>query len=121
LRFALTRAGIESEQVPLASRDADLRLVDRVAPYDSARWYLRTACAPCGEDAEAAIEAARIAPTPDERARAIALADAALDRDAAFIPLMRPIRWSLVSLRLARFQGNSRAAHPLDQLRNESD
>ena len=121
LRFALARIGVAGERVAPDSRDADLRLIDRVAPYDSARWYLRTACAPCGPEAEAAIEAARVAPTPGERARALALADAALDRDAAFIPLLRPVRWSLVSLRLARFQGNPRAAHPLDQLRNETD
>ncbi len=121
LRYALGQVGIEADRTPYEARDADLRLIDRVAPYDSARWYLRTACAPCGAEAEAAIEAARIAPSSDERARAIALADAALDRDVAFIPLLRPVRWSLVSLRLAGFQGNPRAVHPLDQLRNETD
>ncbi len=42
---------------------ADLRLIDAVAPFDSARWYLATACAPCGPAAQAAIEQARLAPT----------------------------------------------------------
>ena len=108
-------------RVPLNARDADLRLIDRVAPYDSARWYLRTACAPCGAEAEAAIEAARAAPSADERARAIALADVALAADVAFIPIARPVRWSLVSLRIPQFQGNPRAWHPLDHLRNDPD
>lgn len=121
LRFAWGSIGIDVRHVPLASAQADLRLIDRVAPYDSARWYLREACAPCGAEAEAAIEAARIAPSANERARALALADAALDADAAFIPLSRPIRWSLVSLRLQAFQRNSRAWHPLDHLRNDPD
>lgn len=121
LRFALSRVGIESERVKLDSPAVDLRLVDRVAPYDSARWYLRTACQPCSAQAEAAVEAARTAPTLSERGRAIAEADAALASDVAFIPLMRPLRWSAVAQRLARFQGNPRAWHPLHHLRNETD
>lgn len=121
LRFALAAIGVATVRLPPEARDADLRLIDRVAPYDSARWYLRTACAPCGPEAEAAVEAARIAPSADERARALALADVALAADVAFIPLARPVRWSLVSLRLSQFQGNPRAWHPLDHLRNESE
>lgn len=98
---------------------ADLTLVDRVAPYDSARWYLATACAPCSPEATEALEAARQAPTPAERARRIAAADTALDADAAFIPLARPLRWSLVSPRLTAWQANARAWHPLNRLRND--
>ncbi|WP_260598218.1 ABC transporter substrate-binding protein [Sphingomonas endolithica] len=97
---------------------ADLRLIDAVAPYDSARWYLATACAPCGEAASAAIEAARAAPDGASRAQWIAEADVALDADAAYIPLARPLRWSLVAGRLTAWQGNPRAWHPLNHLRN---
>lgn len=121
LRFALSRAGIESELVALDDRTADLRLIDRVAPYDSARWYLRTACQPCSPAAEAAVEAARTAQTLAERGRAIAEADALLAGDVAFIPIMRPFRWSLVAMRLRQFQGNPRAWHPLNHLRNDQD
>jgi oligopeptide transport system substrate-binding protein len=98
---------------------ADLRLIDAVAPYDSARWYLATACAPCGEAASAAIEAARAAPDGASRAQRIAEADIALDADAAYIPLARPLRWSLVAGRLTAWQGNPRAWHPLNHLRND--
>jgi oligopeptide transport system substrate-binding protein len=98
---------------------ADLRLIDAVAPYDSARWYLATACAPCGEAASAAIEAARAAPDGASRAQRIAEADVALEADAAYIPLARPLRWSLVAGRLTAWQGNPRAWHPLNHLRND--
>ncbi len=99
--------------------EADLRLVDAVAPYDSARWYLDQACQPCGEAASAAIEAARIAPTLAERARAIAAADSAIAEDVAFIPIARPLRWSLVAQRLRAWRPNERAWHPLNQLRRD--
>lgn len=116
----LRSIGIEVDRVA-ANADADLRLIDAVAPYDSARWYLATACRPCGADAEAALNAARDAPSLVLRARYIAEADAALASDVAFIPIARPLRWSLVSLRLKQWQGNTRAWHPLNHLRNESN
>jgi peptide/nickel transport system substrate-binding protein len=102
--------------VPLDA-PADLRLVDAVAPYDSARWYLATACAPCGDAAMAAIEQARLAPTLAGRSAAIAAADAAVNADTPFIPLARPLRWSLATPRLRQFQTNARAWHPLNRLR----
>jgi peptide/nickel transport system substrate-binding protein len=109
--------------VRLAADDpaADLRLVDRVAPYDSARWYLAEACVACAPEASAAIEAARIADTLAERSRAIGAADAALTADVAFIPLARPFRWSLVALRLRQWQPNARAWHPLNRLRDDTN
>ena len=116
---SLIRIGIEPERVA-AGAPADLRLVDAVAPYDSARWYLATACGPCGEEAQDALEAARLAPTLAERGAAIAAADRALDADAAFIPLARPLRWSLVAQRLVQWQTNVRAWHPLNRLRRDT-
>jgi peptide/nickel transport system substrate-binding protein len=115
----LGRIGIAAERVAIDA-DADLRLIDEVAPYDSARWYLATACRPCGDAAQAAIEAARDAPTLELRAARMADADAALAADVAYIPIARPMRWSLVALRLGQWQGNSRAWHPLNHLRNDT-
>ena len=112
---ALLLIGIVPDRVAAAA-PADLRLVDAVAPYDSARWYLATACQPCGDEARAQLEAAREAPTLAERAQRIAAADAALTADIAFIPLARPWRWSLVSPRLRPWALNSRAWHPLNRL-----
>ena len=115
----LARIGVATLRVDF-DQPADLRLVDAVAPYDSARWYLATACRPCSDDARAAIDAARDAATLAERAARIAAADRALTDDVAFIPLARPLRWSLVSLRLRRWQANARAWHPLNHLRGEA-
>ncbi|MEG3179986.1 ABC transporter substrate-binding protein [Sphingomonas sp. LT1P40] len=97
--------------------DADLRLIDAVAPYDSGRWYLVTACRQCPDDVMATIEAARDAPTLVQRAQRIADADMALTNDAAYIPIAQPLRWSLVALRLRAWQPNVRAWHPLTHLR----
>ncbi len=112
--------GIRPARLALDDPAADLRLVDLVAPYDSARWYLSEACVACSQEAQQAIEDARIAPTSDARAATIARADAALTADAAFIPLARPFRWSLVSVRLVQWQANARAWHPLNHLRRDT-
>ncbi|WP_229664450.1 ABC transporter substrate-binding protein [Sphingomonas metalli] len=119
LAASLASIGIVLERVaPEAA--AELTLVDSVAPYDSARWYLATACLACGPEAQAALEAARLAPTPADRAARIAEADAAMAGDAGFIPLARPFRWSLVAPRLAAWQANARAWHPLNRLRPDA-
>lgn len=99
--------------------DADLRLIDAVAPYDSGRWYLVTACRLCSDDVAMRIEAARDAPTLEARAHRIAEADAALTADAAFIPIAQPLRWSAVAPRLTQWRENSRAWHPLNRLRDD--
>ncbi|MBX9795907.1 MAG: ABC transporter substrate-binding protein [Sphingomonas sp.] len=113
---SLSAIGIEPVRVALAA-PADLRLIDAVAPYDSARWYLALACQLCSEEARANIAAARDANDLSTRAVFLAQADRALAADQAFIPLARPLRWSVVALRLARWQPNARAWHPLNQLR----
>lgn len=115
---SLRAIGIEPQRVPLNAR-ADLRLVDAVAPYDSARWYLGTACQPCSPDVAARIDAARDAPDMASRAARLTEADMALAEDGAYIPIARPLRWNLVALRLAQWQGNARAWHSLNALRNE--
>ncbi len=115
---ALISLGITPERVAIDA-PADLRLIDAVAPYDSGRWYVATACQMCSEAAQTAIDAARDADSPRLRAQQIEAADAALAKDVAFIPIARPLRWSLVSIRLRAWTGNSRAWHPLNHLRND--
>ncbi|MDQ2892386.1 MAG: ABC transporter substrate-binding protein [Pseudomonadota bacterium] len=116
---SLHAIGIATTRVALR-QDADLRLVDAVAPYDSARWYLANACALCGDAAKTVLLAARDASTLAERSRLIAAADVALRDDVAFIPIARPLRWALVALRLAQWHPNSRAWHPLNRLRTDT-
>lgn len=117
---ALQSLGIVPERVG-PDAPADLRLIDEVAPYDSARWYVARACQPCGGVAQLAIEAARDADSPRLRSQQIAAADAALASDVAFIPIARPLRWSLVSTRLKAWTGNTRAWHPLNHLRGDTN
>lgn len=115
---ALRSAGLDPRRVAIG-QPADLVLVDRVAPYDSARWYLATACIRCSDAAITALDTAREAESLVERAKLIAVADRALNDDVAFISLARPLRWSVVALRLRQWQGNGRAWHPLNNLRDE--
>jgi oligopeptide transport system substrate-binding protein len=116
LRRDLRAIGLQPAWVA-ESEDADLRLVDAVAPYDSGRWYLATACRRCPEDLAAVIDAARDAPTLADRSRRIAEADLALTAAHRYIPVAQPLRWSVAALRLRAFQTNPRAWHPLTHLR----
>ncbi len=117
----LYAVGIKPLRVASEDPAADLRLVDLVAPYDNARWYLAEACVACSPEARAAIEAARLADSLPQRAEAAALADRLLTQDVAFVPLSRPFRWSLVALRLRQWQPNPRAWHPLNRLRADTN
>ncbi|MDG2534827.1 ABC transporter substrate-binding protein [Sphingomonas sp. HITSZ_GF] len=119
LAEALYAIGITPVRVGIDD-PAELKLIDAVAPYDSARWFVASACQPCSGDAQLLVEAGRDAPDLDARAQRIAEADAALTADVAYIPIAQPFRWSIVALRLQAWQGNARAWHPLNHLRNET-
>lgn len=113
--------GIDVTRVPLQA-DADLRLIDEVAPIDSAAWYLsRFTCAAnpvCSETADIAIEAARTAPSIEARTRLFADADARLADAVPYLPIAQPLRWSLAAPRLDGFQENRRGIHPIADLGN---
>jgi peptide/nickel transport system substrate-binding protein len=117
---SLLSIGIVPQRVAIGD-DADLRLIDAVAPYDSGRWFLVTACRLCSPEAMTAIEAARDATDLVIRSKRIAEADIALTADAAYIPIAVPFRWAIVTARLNGWQGNTRAWHPLNHLRNEGE
>ncbi len=118
----LGRIGIIAQRVSLDS-PADLRLIDSVAPNDSATWYLtRLSCEvglPCGETGRDALAASREALTLAQRGVKLAEADAAYAVNTPFIPLATPLRWSLVRPKLRGFHINNRAAHPLHRLLND--
>ena len=101
--------GINAQAVP-AGADADLRLVDAVAPASLPSWYLRRfSCAQsavCSEEADLLLEQARNAKTAAERQALLANADRILTDTTAYIPLASPVRWSLVSARATGFQPN---------------
>ncbi|WP_182912045.1 ABC transporter substrate-binding protein [Sphingomonas cavernae] len=119
LAIDLGQIGIIAERVAFDAA-ADLRLIDEVAPHDSATWYLtRLSCArrlPCGETGDAALTASRDAPSLAERSVKLSQADSAYAVNVPFIPIASPVRWSLVRSRLQGFKPNARAVHPLNHL-----
>lgn len=122
--FAVLRTNWAAVGIPTVrvawEEDADLRLIDRVAATESANWYLEQfRCSrglPCSDAYTQKL--AEIQGAPSERVRSIRIAEAAteLQRITPFIPLLRPIRWSLVSQRITGFSVNRFARHPLDTL-----
>ncbi|MET0245241.1 MAG: ABC transporter substrate-binding protein [Sphingomonas sp.] len=115
---SMLNIGIVPQRVALGE-PADLELIDQVAAYDSGRWFLVTACRLCSPEAMAAIDAARDAVDLSSRSQRIAEADLVLTNDASYIPIAQPFRWSIVTPRVTGWQGNTRAWHPLNHLRNE--
>lgn len=119
LRRDLGAIGLAVDRVAMTA-SADLRLIDEVAPYDSALWYLgRVGCARkvhCSAAADAALQAASLASTAEERVARIAEAEALMQGHNGYIALGAPVRWSLVSRRLGGFMPSQRARHPLNHL-----
>lgn len=100
--------------------EADLTLVDLVAPSTSPAWFLRRfrcGVAPiCDAEASALLDAARTAPIPAQRAALLFQASQRMDELQLFIPLGPPLRWSLVADRVRGFAGNRFGRHDLTGL-----
>jgi peptide/nickel transport system substrate-binding protein len=111
--------GIDTQRA--GGRDADLRLIDEVAPGQSASWYLRHFTCDrsviCSEAADADLDTARTTPQPAERVARLTDADLRLAEVMPYIPIAQPLRWSLVGSRVTGFVANNRAVHPLNHLR----
>ena len=114
--------GIAAVAVPAGAPDADLRLVDQVAPGSSASWYLRrfecVRSRVCSAQVDQALTAARSTLAITERAALLSDADRQLTELVPFIPLAQPLRWSLVAPRLDAWRDNALAVHPLAHLRD---
>ena len=113
----LGRIGIEIERVGVG-KPADLRLIDEVARYPHASWFLnrlncRTSRAPCDANADARAKEAMKAEGPAELAALLAEAEAELTVSNIFIPFGPPIRWSLVRGDVQGFHTNPWGWHPL--------
>lgn len=99
-------------------QSADLMLVDDVARYPRAAWFLnRLSCSAkrglCSADADARVEEAAGAATPTDRAALLTEAEAELTAANVFIPFGTPIRWSLVRGSVKGFSANPWGWHPL--------
>lgn len=111
--------GVRLDRVA-AGTPADLTLIDEVAPFDSALWYLsRLDCSAgviCDSQASMLLASARQADSEPEQARLLGEAERLITGYASYIPLGQPIRWSLVNKRLTGFQPSQRGVHPLNKL-----
>ena len=116
--------GVEAEAVAPGAQ-ADLRLIDEVAPADLIPWYLRQfvcGVSPvCSQEADQLMENARNTLVPAERQAMLAQADRLLVGAGAFIPIGQPVRWSLRAPRLDRFRANPFGRHPPTELIGEDD
>lgn len=115
----LGKLGLKLHLVPMGTK-ADLRLIDAVAPFDSALWYLSELDCPtgisCDPAASTALVAARTAETLQAQTGFLDTAEKLIVHHAGYIPLGHPIRWSLVSSRLTGFRPSPRGLHPLNRL-----
>lgn len=101
-----------------ATENADLRLVDDVARYPHATWYLnRLSCQAkrgmCLAQADARVVQAGSSPDAAERAALLTEAEVELTTANLFIPFGPPIRWSLVRGSVNGFEPNMWGWHPL--------
>lgn len=98
--------------------EAALTLVDRVARYAGAQWFLNQFhCGVrrglCSSDADERVSEALSSADPAERAALLAEAEAELTQTNAFIPFGQPVRFSLVRGRVTGFAANRWVFHPL--------
>jgi ABC-type transport system substrate-binding protein len=101
-----------------ASAPADLKLIDEVAAYDRASWFLnRLSCrarpSVCSPAADARFAAAQATADPAVRGRALSDAEAQLAGDNVYIPFGAPLRWSLAGPGVTGLSPNPLALHPL--------
>jgi oligopeptide transport system substrate-binding protein len=100
---------------------ADLRVVDQVSPLNAAGWFFsRLACATniqCSPQADQALADARATLDMNVRGTRLKEAEQYLTRAQIFIPIAQPLRWSLVSPKIAGFRENATGFHTLAALR----
>ena len=97
----------------------DFRLIDIAIPVGQSRAYFAPfACntrAICSPETRQALIRASQSPAA-ERGAMLRQADQAIIEDQLFIPLARPLRWSLVAPQLTGFAANASGYHPLNHL-----
>jgi ABC-type transport system substrate-binding protein len=120
LKQDLGAIGIEARRVA-QDTPADLQLIDAVAPYGSAQWFLnRMSCASqpaaCSPAADRLAGEAALERNQAKRAELVSQAEAQLTMANGYIPLGVPVRWSLVGGAVTGFAPNRLAVHPLMSL-----
>ncbi len=120
IQASLSSVGIASELMGMDT-DADLELVDRLARFDSPRWFLNQFhCSLkqglCSPDADALVLDAISQGGPGERANLLLRAEREMLAANVYIPFGAPIRWSLVRGDVKGFATNRWGLHPLPPL-----
>jgi ABC-type transport system substrate-binding protein len=100
---------------------ADLVLVDRVARFAGARWFLDQfncglRAGVCSQAADRLVAQAVASQDPAETAALLTEAEAELTQTNGYIPFGPPVRFSLVRAGIAGFAANRWAFHPLPPL-----
>ncbi|AMO72456.1 ABC transporter substrate-binding protein [Sphingorhabdus sp. M41] len=115
----LRRVGLDARKVS-RNEDADVQLMDEIAPYDSAPWFLKQfTCVKttvCLNDADSKIAEADTATNLQIKARLYAEVEEMLVDHYNFIPIAVPIRWSIARQGQRGFAVNPRGWHPLNPL-----
>lgn len=115
----LRRVGLDARKVAL-NQKADVQLMDEIAPYDSAQWFLKQfTCfktTVCLNDADSKIAEADAATNLQIKARLYAEIEQMLVQHYNFIPIAVPIRWSIARQGQRGFAVNPRGWHPLNTL-----
>lgn len=119
IRSDLRRIGLDARKVAL-NEEADVRLTDEIAPYDSAQWFLsQLTCAKtpiCLNDADTKIAEANAATNLQIKARLYAETEVMLVQHYNYIPIAVPVRWSISRPGQRGFAVNPRGWHPLNPL-----
>jgi peptide/nickel transport system substrate-binding protein len=104
---------------------ADFALIDEVAPSSSASWFVRRfrcgSVPVCDPEVDQVLDAARNTSVLPQRSALLLDASRKIDSEQLFLPIAAPIRWSLVSARIASFAGNRFAIHTLTGLEQRLD
>ncbi len=115
----LRRVGLDARMVG-SNEAADVQLIDEIAPYDSAPWFLKqftcVRTTVCLNDADAKIAEADAATNLQIKAKLYAEVEDMLVEHYNFIPIAVPIRWSLARQGQRGFSVNPRGWHPLNPL-----
>ena len=117
LQTDFARIGLSIRRVGERDR-ADLRLIDVAARYGRATWFLnqlsctvqKAVCSPVGDER---VAEARKSADPAARAALLSEAEAEITAANGFIPLARPLRWSMVRSGTPGFAANPWGWHPL--------
>lgn len=117
IRGDLQAIGLTVVRVPPEGA-ADLKLVDAVAQYPGAAWFLnQLSCGVqkglCSEAADMRVAESRTSDGTASRSASLAEAEVELTAANTFIPFGPPIRWSLVRADVTGFSPNRLGFHPL--------